>query len=286
MSRTHLGPLAIASALVLSWMFAPIAPAQEDEALKRLMKKLEQVEEPKADDERQKKAGEVDERDADLDDLLKGIGQSADRPEAKGDAAPGAEGLERPDQLPDEAKDTLDREDQSFDEHLRRLLGRIDPDRDQDQDGQSQSSGGPLGETMKKMREVERRLSKLDTGEQTREQQREIIEELETLLRRIRQQQQQQQGQPREQQTEMAGQQQGQNQGDQPGDQPNPEGGGSPPQTPEQNPALVNAKDTWGHLQGALRDVMGNVSQMLPLPEKRELIERYFLSVGKRAVDR
>lgn len=282
-------------ALALVLASALPAPAQDD-ALDKLLEEIQGGTKPSAgadgpdakpdgDAATIKPRAELGDKEKDVDELLQGIlGPRTDRPDAAGSAPTdlGPDTPDTPDQLRDGAREALDRDDQAFDDYLRKLLGRIDPPKDQEQPQQDQQ-GGPLSEAMKKMREVEKRLAELDTGEQTREQQQEIVKEFDELLRRIRQIQQQQQRQ--QQQTEMAGQPQ-QQQNQNPSGESNSEQTGAPPQTPEQNPALVNAKDTWGHLQDSLRDVMGNVSRMMPLDGKRELIERYFLSVAKKSVER
>ncbi|QDV33612.1 hypothetical protein [Tautonia plasticadhaerens] len=286
-----------ALALVLA---SALPAASQDDPLDKLLEEIQGGTKPSAgaevpEDEpggegqveKEAPAG-LGDKEQDVDELLQGIlGPRTDRPDAAGpaptDLGPGAT-PDSPDQLRDDARSVLDREDQDFDDYLRKLLGRIDPPKDQDGPPQDEQ-GGPLSEAMKKMREVEKRLAELDTGEQTREQQQEIVKEFDELLRRIRQIQQQQQRQ--QQKTEMAGQPQQQpQQGQDPSGESNNEQTGSPPRTPEQNPALVNAKDTWGHLQDSLRDVMGNVSRMMPLEGKRDLINNYFLSVAKKSIER
>ncbi|WP_169976641.1 hypothetical protein [Tautonia rosea] len=274
-----------------------LTASAQDDALDRLLDEIQQGTKPSekaksdvkgaSDEDKKSTPTPLGDDEADVDKLLEGlIGPRSDRPDADGQA-PSDLGLDampdRPDRLRDEARGELDREEQAFDDYLRRLLGRIDPPKDEDQRQQASKEGGPLSETMEKMREVEKRLSELDTGGQTREQQEQIVRDFDELLRRIRQQQQQQQRQ--QQQTEMAGQQP-QDQGQDQNGENNGEQTGAPPKTPEQNPALVNAKDSWGHLQDSLREVMGNVSRMMPLDQRRELIERYFLSVAKKGVER
>jgi hypothetical protein len=284
-----------ALALVLA---ASLPSSAQDDALDKLLEEIQGGAKPsagadgagpapEADGEEEAKPGALGDKEKDVDELLQGIlGPRADRPDAAGppptDLGPDAM-PDSPDQLRDDARQALEQDEQAFDDYLRKLLGRIDPPKQQEQQEQGEQQG-PLSEAMKKMREVEKRLAELDTGEQTREQQQQIVQEFDELLRRIRQIQQQQQRQ--QQQTEMAGQQPQQQPGQNPSGESNNEQTGSPPQTPEQNPALVNAKDTWGHLQDSLRDVMGNVSRMMPLDGKRDLIERYFLSVAKKSVER
>ena len=279
-------------ALVPLLLLALPAKAQDDDALERLMREIEGGTPPaakpaddnaKPGDPEAPKPGGLDKSSSDVDRLLEGlIGPRTDRPRAEGAAPEGAP--DAPGALEDQAKDALDGDDQAFDDYLRKLLGRIDPDKQEgDPEGQSGGEGGPLADTMKKMREVEKRLSELDTGENTRERQEQIIRDFDQILQQIRQQQQQQQQQ--QQPTKMAGQQPPQPSQNPSGESSGQENG-SPPRTPEQNPAMANAKDSWGHLQDSLREVMGNVSRMMPLEQKRDLIERYFTSVAKRSVDR
>ncbi|RUL88447.1 hypothetical protein [Tautonia sociabilis] len=298
-------PTSLASALVLAAVLPHGIAGAQDDALDKLLEEIQAGSQPDTDPDAGAKPpadneaspddpkpdsppGALGEQDKDVDDLLQGLlGPRDDRPDAAG-PAPSDLGPDLlpdvPDQLRDDARQELPEEQQAFDDYLRRLLGRIDPPKNQGEQGQQEEESGPLSEAMRKMRDVEKRLAELDTGEQTREQQQRIIQEFDELLRRIRQIQQQQQ-QQQQQRTEMAGQQPRQQQDQDPTGESNNQQNGAPPRTPEQNPALVNAKDTWGHLQDSLREVMGNVSRMMPLDGKRDLIERYFLSVAKKSVE-
>ena len=56
----------------------------------------------------------------------------------------------------------------------------------QGQRKEGEEGGGPLGELIKQMREVEDRLGKPDTGAETRKKQTEIVKNLDTLLEQIR----------------------------------------------------------------------------------------------------
>lgn len=271
-------------ALTLGAAWPGFAIGQDDDALKKLLEKIEPngpdaAEEPNPTADGSKPAAEQ-KKDKGLDSMLEKLGIREERPETSGRVPKAGS--------PDPRPDSIKPEDQDLDAHLRRLIGRIDPKKDQDEEEQGQS-GGPMAETMKKMREVEQRLTKLDTGEQTREEQQEIVKSLDQVLERIqkmRQEQRQQQSGEKDP-TKMAGQQRGQQ--DQPGDPSSPEGGGAPPmkpKLPDQPTGLTSAKDTWGHLQGSMREVIDNVSRMMPLEGKKELVDRYFLSVAKRSVAR
>jgi hypothetical protein len=271
--------LALASSAFLLPTGNHAALGQEDEALKKLLEKIEPARPGAEKQEDDPAQAEKQKKDKDLDSMLEKLGIREDRPDTKGKAGPaGAEAK----------KDKADvaPEDQDLDAHLRRLLGRIDPKRDQNESDDGQE-GGPMSDTMKKMREVEQRLAKLDTGEKTREEQQEIVKKLDRVLEQIKKARQQQQQGGQQDSTKMAGQQKGQQ--NQQGDPNSPNGGGAPPvkpKTPEQPTGLASAKDTWGHLQGSMRDVMDNVSRMMPLEGKQDLVERYFLSVAKRSVSR
>jgi hypothetical protein len=290
--------LALGTTFLLALAGSPASG--QDDALKKLLEKLESpAPAPKTDEKKpdgKKTDGKTpdqkkpigDDRDKAVDSFLEKLGGGRDEaPTAKG-KAPSEIG---PDSgLPGEKP--IDAKDENLDEHLERLLGRIKKDKDEQEGdgegGQGQSpEGGRLAETVKKMREVEQRLTKLDTGQDTRKTQDQIVGELDQLLKRIQQMKQQQQQQGQQKGAKMAGQ--GQGQGQQPGGNPGDQPGGAPPQqpkTPDPSTGLAGAKDSWGHLPGTLREVMENVSRMQPLPEKKELVERYFLSVAKRSLSR
>ncbi len=258
--------------------------AQEDDPLNRLMREIEGGSTDEAESAGQ---DQLEEKDEALDSLLGGFGGLIDQPDASGDAPELPPGLrpDRPETLNDQARERLSKEEQTFDEYLRELVGWINPDKDKEQQSKPQDGqeGGPLADTMKKMREVENRLSKLDTGEQTQEQQQKIIDDFDQLIRQIRSMQQQGQSKPQEP-TQMAGQQQQQGENQSP-DQTGTNNGAPPVMPNGSDDALAGARESWFHLQGALRDVMGNVTRMVPLGKKRELINRYFLSVAEKSID-
>jgi len=161
------------------------------------------------------------------------------------------------------------------------LTGRRKKKKDSDQDGEG---SGPLGDVIKKMREVEKRLDKTDTGEQTRQKQTEIVKNLEQIIEQIRQSSGQPKGKKKIQLAVKPGQQPGQQQqGNQPGAVGAPN---QKPLKPTDKRALVNGKDEWGHLPDALRLELENVSKEAPLAAKEELIRRYYLSVSKKSLSR
>ncbi len=294
--------LSAAFALILSWGTTGLS---QDNALDKLLEEIDAKAKAKDSDapvDKPEKPGSVAPKDKALDDFLEKLGQTPDLPKTKDDPkqrggtpppsdddkdmGENEEENDPQDQAEDQEKPKpkpLDENDQSLDRHLEELQGKI---RKPDEDDESGASG-PLGETLRKMREAEQRLAKLDTGDETQQRQKEIVEGLDQALERIRQMQQ---GQPEGQMirtVEMEGQQPGQQQ--QQGNTPGAQAGEAPemmPQTPDSQQGIAGAKDTWGHLQGSLRDVMGNVSRMMPLRGKEDLINRYFESVAKRNVSR
>ena len=53
------------------------------------------------------------------------------------------------------------------------------------------------------------------------------------------------------------------------------------PAKPTSQHSTAGGKDIWGHLPAELRQIMENSFKETELDSKRELISRYFLSVGK-----
>jgi hypothetical protein len=296
---------------------APSARAQDaaDDALDRLLEKAEEKEkaaDAKADEKKddakadkadtrpsdarpadakkaesrpKKKPGAEDEvADKDLDNLLKGLSETEDEPEAKGkpQAMPGGEeGEPKPagaggDQQPEDANAAkIKGRTKDLDEHLEELTGRK---RRRNQDEGDPNS--PLAQTIKKMDDVDKKLEEQDTGEETRKKQQQIVEELKTMIKqaqtrrmRVRSNQQAQNGQPGQQQ----------------GDQPNNTGDGVGPQTPKKYEAksvLARNKDEWGGLPPQLRGEMENVFKEDALPQRKTLIDRYYLSISQKSTGR
>jgi hypothetical protein len=292
-------------ALVLAWSAPSPAqdePAKKDDALDRLLEKIEKskpADKPEAakpdpakrDDAKPAEAkpkdpakpgGEVDAKDKALDNLLEKLGQKEDTPvTANGPKSPELS----PPTKPGEPKaGKLDGKSQDLDEHLEELLGRKKKKKDsQDQRGQGQGQGegtGKLAEAIKKMREVEERLGKPDTGEDTRKKQGEIVQDLESILKQLRQGQGQGRGRIR------MVRQAGNSNGQQPGQQ-NPQGnnangvGPMRPSMPTGAHANLGDKNAWGNLPPELRTELENASSEEMLPSREELIRRYFLTVSK-----
>lgn len=251
-------------------------------------------EEPRKAEEPKKSAPKPEElsgKDKELDDLLQSLGETEDEPETKKERQPpgqqGDEGEGQPPKgEPSDARDQgpgLDRDDKAIDEELEELAGRRRKKKDQD-DGDGQGSG-PMGEIVKEMREIEKRLGEPDTGDETRGRQQQLVKRLETLIERIRQEQQQQQSRRMQRMTRQQGGQPGEQEGQQAGNNPD----GAPnqrPQRPTDRRALAGGKDEWGHLPPELRQEMENVAKEESLPMSEDLIRRYYLSVSRGKLNR
>lgn len=310
MARTRFAAAALAASLSLGW--AGASPAQDkpkDEALDRLLEKLEgnakpapasepapkpkedkkaEAKKDEAKKDKPKPAAEAEPKDKALDSLLEKLGETKEAPETTGPAGGGPpEGPGGAAPKPEDASaDKLKEGQKPLDEHLEELTGRVKKKKNQQgqqgQQGQSDENS-PIGKAVKKMREVETKLGETDTGEETRKKQGEIIKDLEQLIAQAKQAGQGR-GKPGRR-TQQAGQQQGNQPGDQTGTDPNARGAG-PMKTkkPTDTPALVGSKDTWGNLPAMLRDEMENVFRSEPLPKKAKQIGRYYESVSKKSL--
>jgi len=273
-----------AALLVAALCGAPVALAQDqpkDDALDRLLKKA--ADEPKPAAEKPKD-GEV--KDPALDDLLKKLGQTKETPAPSGPKVPGPGGP-APVKPDDVNAEKLKGKTKDLDEHLEELTGRIKKKPPQDgkpQDKDDDSS--ELAQAIKKMREVEQRLSKPDTGDETRKKQAEIVKNLEQLIEQLKNAPSQSQGMRMIREGKKPGQQPGQMPGDQTGamargvDKQKPVTPRNPP-----DPTMV-AKEIWGQLPSQFRDEMANVMNEHPLPTKTDLIRLYYLSLGKKSANR
>jgi len=215
--------------------------------------------------------------DQELDSLLEKLGESKDQPQAEenrggGPGQPG-QGAKGQADAP-QKKDALRQEDKPIDERLEELTGRrrkrpvADP-----------PARGAVGEMIKQMREVEKRLSQPDTGEATRSREKQIVKKIDEMIAQARRGG----GMPGRMVTRWVrrpGGQQGQQQGNEPGAQAR---GAGPmkPAKPVATHVKAGGKDVWGHLPPELRQVMENTFKESDLPAKAEIISRYFLSVGK-----
>lgn len=269
-------------------------PKAKDDALEKLLGKVEARDKAEAAKE-QSKPGEVAPRDKALDDLLKKFGTTEDRPtpDKPMPPTPGGPGKAKSEPGPDQGKssdkpkqDTLKDEAKDLDRHLEELLGRKPKSKKSQQQGEGEGQpgqgeeNGPLSDVIKKMREVEQRLGKTDTGDQTREEQKQIVQKLDTILEQIRKS-----GQSGSSRMLRKSKQQGPPQQGDPSQDPGAMARGAPPMKPSDptnKRSLVGGKDVWGHLPPELRTEMENIFKEEMLPTKEELIRRYYLSVAKK----
>jgi hypothetical protein len=224
-----------------------------------------------------KSAETVPAKDQELDAFLEKLGETKDAPTPE-DHPPGSSPGESQPKPPsgggkaDPAK--LGGQDKDLDERLEEYTGKK-----KKRNSSDERRSGPVGEIIKEMRDVEQRLNKPDTSEDTRNKQKQIVRRIDTLieqvkksgssagrltLRRVRDGQQPGQPQPGDQQGALA------------------RGAGpSKPAKPTTQHSMAGGKDVWGHLPAELRFVMEASFKEQSLTAKAELISRYFLSVGK-----
>ncbi|MFO0909284.1 MAG: hypothetical protein U0794_13190 [Isosphaeraceae bacterium] len=233
-------------------------------------------------------------KDRDLDNLLEKLGETRDAPtpeerrppqggqpgddEKKPPKSEPAPGGGKPGQR---EKETLTGRNRDLDEHLEELGGRRKPKKGED-DGEG---SGPLSDVIKEMRNVEERLGKTDTGEETRKKQQQIVKNLETLIEQMRAES----GKPSGQQKKQLAMKGGKQPGGKPGETPGSNPGGAPstkPEKPTNKRALAGGKDEWGHLPPELRQEMENVFREEFLPAREELIRRYYDSVARKTLKR
>jgi hypothetical protein len=277
--------------LMIGWTIsaAPSFAWAQDDALDRLLKKVEdsksdsKSDSPKGEADRSK-PGEVDSKDQALDGLLEKLSEPTDQPEAKGKASADAPPAD-PSKVA-KGDVNLKPEEKPLDDRLEEILGRRNKKKRQDDDDQEGKSG-PLAETIKKMREVERRLSQPDTGEKTRAEQEQIVKGLDELIERIRKGELKGQGGKVIRTVRQAGRRPGngqglsQNQGNTGGNAPY-----TKPAAPKPKTNTPGGKEIWGDLQAELRADVENVANEKPLPVKEMLIRRYYLSVSKKSLTR
>ncbi|SIO67301.1 hypothetical protein SAMN05444166_8327 [Singulisphaera sp. GP187] len=294
MSKLQLSSLATTLAATLlfcgSFGLAQDPPKPADDALERLLEKLEG---PKADSNQpaaEKKAADVAPGDKDLDSLLEKLGQTTDAPTPDDPSKqPGTgPGLKIPPPSPGEpgkkAKgDELKGDAKGLDEHLEELTGRAAKKKDRKQE-QGEPSG-PLSKVIKEMRDVEQRLGKTDTGEETRKRQSEIVKNLEGLIEQMRESQSQSQAKKKSQLSMKPANQPGSKGGQEQGAMAKGTGA-SKPERPTDKHANAGGKDEWGHLPPELRQQMVNIFKEEGLPNKAEHIRRYYLSLSKKLLTR
>jgi len=281
--------LAVAS-LALGWAAPGLAQDKDkkDEGLEKLLEKLDESKagDKAKDADKGKLPGAVAPKDESLDKLLEGLGQTKDTP-APDDKKPGGPGDEppmppRPDQpRPDELKGG----EKDLDDVLKGLTGKKEKPK-KARDKKDEEGGGPLGEVIKEMRDVEERLGKPDTGEETRKKQAEIVKNLDSLIEQLKNAPGQAQGMKMIREGKQPGPQQPGQQQDQPGAMARG-ANQSRPEKPRQPPVPTElAKEIWGQLPAQFRDEMANVLNEHPLPTKTDLIRLYYLSLGKKSSTR
>jgi hypothetical protein len=281
--------LTAAAFVAASFCWSQLGIAQDrskDDALDKLLEKIDESKKPKSGDEKPAAASEP--KDKALDKLLEKIGESREdaAPDGKGPGLPGQDGgTPAPPRPGDKSKGDLEGNSKKLDEHLEELTGRRKKDKNQRESKQSDGSG-PLADAIKKMDEVEQRLRKSDTGETTRKTEGEIVKQLDTILEQLRRASSQSQGRRTIRQVRQAGN---------PGNDPNQQGqqgntgtgvGPSKPLRPNPKSVIANNKDVWGDLPPALREEMNNVFREEMLPAKRQMIERYYSTVLKKSQSR
>ena len=311
-ARSRIAATLMAASLGLAWPAAGLAQDKpqdkpKDEALEKLLEKLEEKDKekdkPKAepakdkagdkdkDKDKDKKPGEVAPKDQELDKILEGLGQTKDTP-APDDKKPGAPG---PDSPPppkgDQPKpEDLKGGDKDLDKELERLTGKKEKSKEQkDKERKGEDEGGPLGQVVKEMRDVEERLGKPDTGDETRKRQSEIVKNLDALIEKMKNAPSQSMAMKMMRDGKKPGQPQ----------QPGPPGGNQPgamaqgappskPVDPNKKGALPNdlAKSIWGQLPAQFREEMDNVLNEHPLPTREELIKLYYMSLGNKKASR
>jgi hypothetical protein len=241
---------------------------------------------PAGDKPREKKptdSAPLSGKDQEVDDLLQKLGETTETP-SKDDRPRGGGGGDGektdaggPSKKPGETdRSRLSGKDKETDEHLEELTGR--KRRKKGDDGER---SGPAGEIIKEMREIEQKLSKPDTGESTREEQKKVVKRIETLIEEAKQSGQSSMRRMVMRQVRQPGQQKGQQPGQTEGAMAQGVGP-SKPATPTSKHSSAGGKDIWGHLPPELRAEIENMINEQPLASKEELIERYYLSVGKR----
>lgn len=271
--------------------------APKDDALDGLLKKIEEKDSkpaekgdakatPSKGETKVEPSGEVSGKDKEIDSLLEKLGTGGDKPTAD-DKPPGAGGgpteSKPPGQSGDDPKkndpNALTGKSKDLDEHLEELTGK----RRKKKKGEGQG-GGAMTEVIKEMRDVEQRLGKTDTGEETRKKQDQIVKRIDTLIEQMRSTSSKSQGKPR-----LGKPQPGQKPGEQLSNTAGTTGGNAPntkPLKPTDRKSIAGGKDAWGHLPPELRQEMENVFREEPLPAREELIRRYYLSLSKKTSTR
>jgi hypothetical protein len=218
-------------------------------------------------------------KDQELDELLQKLGQTRETPapddRPRGAMAPGeTKDAGQPSRggRPDRAK--IGSQDKEIDDRLEELTGRR-----RRRNGDDGQRTGTIGEIIKEMRDVEQRLGKPDTGEGTRTEQERIVKRIDTLIEEIKRSGGSM-GRLMIRHMRRPGREPGQDPGSTTGALARGVGPMKPAR-PTNRHSNAGGKDIWGHLPPELRQEMENQSHEEPLTLKKELIDRYYLSVGK-----
>ncbi len=298
LTRRALASVAVASTFLgASFVVAQDPAKPKDEALDKLLEKLEGSNESaktpstpaegagkaSGKSEGRKNPGEVAPKDKEIDSLLEKLGERTDEPtpDDRPKKGPGSNDDQQPKE-PQGKSDGLSGQSKKLDEHLEELSGRKRKKKD---GGEGGEGSGPLADVIKRMREVEQRLGKPDTGEETRKKQSEIVKNLDQMIEQLRQSSSQSSSKKKSLAMKP---------GSQPGSKsdtnsPGTTGGNAPhtkPAKPTEKRSLAGGKDEWGHLPPELRQELENVFKEEALERKADLIRRYYLSLSKKRLSR
>jgi hypothetical protein len=234
-------------------------------------------------------SGEVTSHDKELDEMLEKLGETKDEPTPRdrprsrpqpGERSEPSEPAPGDDKSKDKPKAAdLQGKDKEIDERLEEFTGRK---RKKNRPEEGEGSG-PLGQIIKEMRDVEQKLGKPETGEDTQSKQKQIVKKLQSLIEQMKQA-----GSSGSMAMRMI-RQQGQRNGDKQGQTTGANARGAPPMKParpSERHAMAGGKDIWGHLPDELRQEMDNVLKEEALPTKEDVIRRYYLSVSKKTLVR
>jgi hypothetical protein len=224
-----------------------------------------------------KGSGAVPAKDQELDSFLEKLGETKDSPTPEDhprDSAPGGQPPKQPSgaEKPDPAK--LGGKDKELDERLEEYTGKK-----KKRSAADEQRSGPVGEIIKEMRDVEQRLNKPDTSEDTRNKQKQIVRRIDTLIEQVKQSGSSAGRLMLRRVRRPGGQQPGQQ-----GDQQGALARGAGPMKlakPTSQHSTAGGKEIWGHLPADLQEAMDASFREQPLRAKAEMISRYFLSVAK-----
>jgi hypothetical protein len=224
-----------------------------------------------------KGAEPVTSKDQELDSFLEKLSETKDAPTPEDHPQGGSAGEPQPKQpsrpdKPDPAK--LGGKDKDLDDRLEEYTGKKKKRKDSDE-----QRTGPVGEIIKEMRDVEQRLNKPDTSDETRNKQKQIVRHIDTLIEQVKKS-----GSSAGRLMLRRVRGPGHEPGQQPGDQEGTLARGAGPMKPAKptnRHSTAGGKDIWGHLPAELQQLMEASFKEQSLTAKAELISRYFLSVSK-----